>query len=181
LFLVCSVTRAVTPAVAARTLLPTVIADEAGDHGAGPAYGDCLTAYVAGNGGPMIAAQKVNGTFPSQPAGENDTWSWRFDTDLNTNTGFQQYWYIGIDWEILVAPGAGGGWTVNKWSPAGGTVPLPDARLVVQRHADGDVIAVRFDPAEIGAPPHMNWIAWNGREGAWEDVAPEATVAWWER
>ncbi len=162
-------------------LLPTTVVDAGGDNGSGPPYGDCITAGMAGNGGAsMIAVQKINGTFPPEPIGDIDCWSWRFDTDLNTNTGFRQYDYIGIDWEILIQPGASG-WTVNKWSPSGGTVNLPNARLIVQPHEDGDVIVVRFDAAEIGAPPHLNWIAWNGRGSTWADVAPDGNVAWWER
>lgn len=160
-------------------LLPTLIDDAEGDQEPGPPYGDCLEAGVTNAHGAIVVAQRIHGTFPPEPRGDVECWSWRFDTDLNTNTGYQQFWYIGIDWEILVHAGEKG-WGVSKWSPDEGYAPLAGARILLRHAEGGDVIGIAFDPAEIGAPPYMNWIAWNGGPG-WQDVAPEESVAWWER
>ncbi len=162
-----------------RGLLPTLLTDAAHDEGSGPDYGDIIGAGMANTGGDLFVVQRVRGSIPLVPPTDFDGYSWRFDTDLNSNTGYRQFDYIGIDWEILVVP-EGTAWTVAKWSPDGGTVPLPDATLYLQHAAGGDYVGVRFAAEEIGRPPYLNWIAWNGVPPTWEDVAPERTVAWWE-
>lgn len=158
---------------------PTLLADPAFDQGVGPDYADMVGAGMTDVGHQLIVAQRVRGAIPDAPAADFPGYSWRFDTDLNTNTGYRQFDYIGIDWEILVLP-LEGGWSIAKWSPAGGTVPLPGATLYIQHQATGDAIGVRFDAAEIGRPPYLDWIAYNGGPG-WEDVAPDHEVSWWER
>ncbi len=168
------------PHSAAAGLLPTLLTDPSGDQGSGPEYADMLGAGMTNAGTDLIVAQKLRGDFPPFPPDGFPGYSWRFDTDLNTNTGYRQFDYIGIDWEILLQP-APGGWTVNKWSPAGGLVPVPSATVLLQHTTSGDVIAVRFPAEEIGRPPYLDWIAWNGVTPEWQDVTPDATVAWWER
>jgi len=158
-------------------LVLSLISDPAGDQGTGPSYGDCLQAGVT-NGAAMKVGQKINGTFPPTPTGTIGAYSWRFDTDLNPNTGYQEYPYIGIEWEILIQDG-GGFWTVNKWSPSTGYLPVPSARMKVRHSVTGDLVFVSFDPAEIGSPVSSNWIAWNGLYPTWVDLAPDATVAFW--
>jgi hypothetical protein len=128
----------------------------------------------------MFVAQKIHGTFPPSPPGDIATWSWRFDTDLNPNTGYQQYSYIGIEWEILIQAN-GNTWTVNKWSQSTGYLPVPGATIVVKPKPTGDLIGVRFPASEIGSPIESNWIAWNGLYPSWGDVAPNSTVAYWHQ
>ncbi len=155
------------------------IADASGDQGTGPSYGDTLKSGVTGSGsGVMKVGQKINGTFPPVPTGDIGAWSWRFDTDLNPNTGYQQFPYIGIEWEILILDG-GGFWTVTKWSQSTGYLPVASARVQIKHGASGDKIFVTFDPAEIGSPISANWITWNGYYPTWFDLAPDASVAFW--
>jgi hypothetical protein len=164
--------------------LPDVVSrtrDPRGDQGSGPTYGDCLGAQVNESGTNMIVAQKIDGTFPSTPPGDIATWSWRFDTDLNPNTGYQQYSYIGIEWEILIQDSGSGSWTVNKWSQSTGYLPVPGATILVKHQASGDLVGVRFAASEIGSPTQSNWIAWNGLYPTWSDVAPDSTVAYWHQ
>lgn len=158
-------------------LVLSVISDPAGDQGTGPSYGDCLQAGVT-NAAAMKVGQKINGVFPPTPTGAIGAYSWRFDTDLNPATGYQQYPYIGIEWEILIQDG-GGFWTVNKWSPSTSYLPVPSASIKVRHVANGDLVFVTFDPAEIGSPTSANWIVWNGSYPTWVDLAPDATVAFW--
>ncbi len=158
----------------------SVISDPAGDQGVGPGYGDCLRAGVNSSGTNMIVFEKINGTFPPQPVSDIATWSWRFDTDLNPQTGYQQYPYIGIEWEILILA-SGSSWTVDKWSLSTGYQPVPGARMVVRHESTGDLVGVRFPGSEIGSPTQSNWIAWNGLYPTWEDVAPDSTVAYWHQ
>jgi len=160
-------------------LAPSIVIDDVGDQGVGPTYGDCLVTGVTGSSTSfMIVGQRINGSFPTSPPGDIACWSWRFDTDENPNTGYQQYWYIGIDWEILIMP-SGNTWTVNKWSLDTGYVNIPDARIILRQSSQGDVIAVLFDADEIGAPVDSNWITWNGYYPTWEDLAPNSSVAYW--
>jgi len=156
----------------------SLISDPAGDQGSGPAYGDCRKAGVTNSGAKMTVAQKINGTFPATPPGDVAAYSWRFDTDLNPNTGYMQYPYIGIEWEILIQDG-GGFWTVNKWSQSTGYLPVTSARLKVKTQANGDMILVSFNASEIGSPTSSNWIVWNGYYPTWVDLAPDASVAFW--
>ena len=158
----------------------SVISDPAGDQGAGPTYGDCLKAGVTSSGTNMIVFEKINGSFPPQPVSDIATWSWRFDTDLNPQTGYQQYPYIGIEWEILILA-SGSSWTVDKWSQTTGYQPVPGARIVTRHESTGDLVGVRFPASEIGSPTQSNWIAWNGMYPTWEDVAPDSTVAYWHQ
>jgi hypothetical protein len=157
----------------------TIFSDPAGDQVPGPSYGDCRKAGVT-NSGPvtMTVGQKINGTFPPTPPGDVAAYSWRFDTDLNPNTGYQQYPYIGIEWEILILDG-GGFWSVNKWSPSTGYLPVPSAIVSVSHRATGDLVRVSFNLSEIGSPVHANWIVWNGYFPTWFDIAPDTTVAFW--
>jgi hypothetical protein len=159
-------------------LLPTRIVDAAGDQGSGPLYGDCLKAGVRNGAEKMTVGQKINGTFPGVPDGSIADYSWRFDTDLNPNTGYQEYPYIGIEWEILILDG-GGFWTVQKWSQDTSYLPVPSAKVGVKHLNSGDMLFVTFDPAEIGSPTSSNWIAWNGFYPLWTDLAPDASVAFW--
>ncbi len=158
-------------------LVLSLISDASGDQGAGPSYGDCLKSGVTGSG-LMKVGQKINGAFPPVPTGDVAAYSWRFDTDLNPATGYQQYPYIGIEWEILILDG-GGFWTVYKWSPSTGYLLVASARMKVKHGASGDLVFVTFDPAEIGSPTSANWITWNGFYPTWFDLAPDASVAFW--
>jgi hypothetical protein len=158
----------------------TVFRDPAGDQGLGPSYGDCLKASVTNCAVKMTVGQKINGTFPATPPGDVAAYSWRFDTDLNPNTGYQQYPYIGIEWSILILDG-GGFWSVNKWSLTTGYLPVPSARMRVRHMATGDLVFVSFNLSEIGSPVSANWILWNGYYPTWVDLAPDTTVAFWHR
>ena len=158
----------------------SLISDPAGDQGLGPSYGDCLKAGVTNSAVKMTVGQKINGTFPATPPGDVAAYSWRFDTDLNPNTGYQEFPYIGIEWEILILDG-GGFWSVNKWSLSTGYLPVPSARMRVKHIATGDMVFVTFDLSEIGSPVHANWILWNGYYPTWFDLAPDATVAFWSQ
>ena len=156
----------------------SLISDAAGDQGSGPVYGDCRKAGVDNSGAKMTVAQKINGTFPATPPGDVAAYSWRFDTDLNPNTGYMEFPYIGIEWEILIQDG-GGFWTVNKWSQSTGYLPCTSGRIKVKTLANGDMVFVTFNASEIGSPTSSNWIVWNGYYPTWADLAPDASVAFW--
>lgn len=161
-------------------LSPSLISDPAGDQGSGPTYGDCLQAEVTNAGAMLKVGQRINGTFPATPPGDVAAYSWRFDTDLNPATGYQEFPYIGIEWEILIQDG-GGFWTVNKWSQNTGYIPVANARISIRPNARGDMVFVTFRASEIGSPSSSNWIVWNGEFPTWVDLAPDSTVAFWSR